>query len=90
MDHVRVPQEKIVAGASVIFLVSRVLALAAAMIHVTTAELWRRPSERPTTFLLYRLTVGFVGLVVFVGHELRPAGRDCGADWLTNKSQFPI
>jgi len=70
----------------VIFLMFWALAVAAAVIHVTAAELWRRPSERATAFLLYQLTVGLgvAGLIVFVGHALRPAETAARIGWPTS------
>src|SRR5260370_38472336 len=66
-----------------IFLVLWALALVAATIHVSVRRLWTHPLQRVTVFLLYQLAIswGLLGLVVFVGHALRPAETAARIGW---------
>ncbi len=66
-----------------IFLALWALALVAATIHVSVRRLWTHPLQRVTVFLLYQLAIswGLLGLVVFVGHALRPAETAARIGW---------
>jgi hypothetical protein len=76
-----------------IFLVLWVFALGLALAHVSIARLWRHPLDRVTIFLLYQMTValGFVGLLAFAGHVLRPAETAARIGWPTHPNfQFEL
>jgi hypothetical protein len=66
-----------------IFLALWALALLAGAIHVSVRGLWTRSLQRVTVFLLYQLAIswGLLGLVVFVGHVLRPAETAAQIGW---------
>lgn len=66
-----------------IFLVFWVFALVCALIHVSVRGLWSQPLPRVTVFLLYQLTIalGLTGLLVFVGHALRPVETAARIGW---------
>ena len=72
-------------GEMMIFLVLWVLAVGCALIHIGARRLWRHPLERAIVFLLYQLTVslGLAGLLVFIGHALRPAETAARIGWPT-------
>ena len=66
-----------------IFLLLWLVALMAAMVHVSVRGLWGHGLERAKVFLLYQLAIAFglTGLLGFVGHGLRPAETAARIGW---------
>jgi hypothetical protein len=76
-----------------IFLALWVLALIAAAVHVGIRHQWSQPMQRTRVFLRYQLTIalGLSGILVFVGHALRPAETAARIGWPTSPNfQFEL
>jgi hypothetical protein len=77
----------------VIFLALWVLALIGAAIHVSIRRQWSQAVRRTQVFLCYQLTIalGLSGIVVFLGHALRPAETAARIGWPTSPNfQFEL
>jgi hypothetical protein len=67
----------------VIFLALWLLALIGAAVHVGFRRQWSEKVERTRVFLCYQLTIalGLSGILVFVGHALRPTETAARIGW---------
>jgi len=67
----------------VIFLALWVLALVGAAVHVGIRRQWSQALQRTRVFLCYQLTIalGLSGILVFVGHALRPSETAARIGW---------
>ena len=66
-----------------IFLALWLLALIGAAVHVSIRSQWSQPAQRTRLFLCYQLTIalGLSGILVFVGHALRPTETAARIGW---------
>ena len=82
-DEKSVDDEYFSSSVAMIFLALWLLALVGAAVHVGIRRQRPQPAQRARVFLCYQLTIalGLSGILVFVGHALRPIETAARIGW---------